>query len=1450
MVVTATVLEAPIPEKLTNIVGGGEGDALSYVKSLLRQLNSDVQAKVASLKEETVATVSQRAEHFCKTFADTLSSSFEGDHFVPLIGYESVKAFEQLSDWESICGNVEEELKTAWEVNDALYRETKQKGAKSIACAVADPSGVDCPLVYISPGFEDLTQYRRTWVLGRNCRFLQPNDRNKNKDINGEEVARMRTFCVESKNGQIINLLYNEAADGTHFWNLLYMAHIKCKGINHTNKRHYIFAVQTNIIVQHEILDTLILSMWGSGMGKKNWARLREMFQREEEAYAPKQTSLKRMGDLMISEWVNDIGRNYNGFWEGGSYVPLVGRPAVQEFSGQWPMLVEEAAAGIRSLFSMTDGVLGNMKTNTTDEVVCAVSDPTAVDCPLVFLSQGFENMTGYHKEFALGRNCRFLQPNIPEINKKINGNELGRMKGFCKEFDKKGLKMVNLLLNERKTGERFWNLLHMQHVVVQGRPYILAVQTILDMPMPLLIRDHDTTKSVFTYDKVWLTTFVDEMCVFLDQMRGQLQSEEITCMQDTANHASTSIVNFMRRHCGDFEGDHLVPRVGFETAYHFERDKTWKLILQRVQSLLVDIWDVSEYNDEEVACAVSDPDATDCPLVYVSQKFERMTGYTRDWVLGRNCRFLQPNDSKRNMFFNEEDKVRMRDFCSKEQPEGTRIINLLVNETKSGYPFWNLLVMEHVFINQKHYIFGVQTTLEIEAERLTEILTMDRDGISELSRLRHLFRAREKGLDKSGLKGVANDVLRKWSVDFPAYLEFPRFKMAGNDTSDAVYLPLAGLVLTPQQPLAELVHAGLEEGVRHFALALNSDEYLEDTKYVEKVSHLLSLRIAELLNQMRMKYLHYMRKGMIFTLITRPQYIHAFKGISKAMAASGYTFRCWLLDVRGIKTDKPLTNGAAEKLNQCWRIMSEAHKAGDVKTVGLYGPMGSITQAMQCLLRCNNLSPVSVLALDDYPSKEQDQSRLAKFQKLYVEDYGKPSLMTYGLYGPNNSLLQHKGIQEHAADLEVDVCTMLLKWAQTQGYGALVHKVKDTDLKVRNVDQVMPTYHRGLTRSFAEAASAKECSERVLMALRGIGKAEASSKVHTRARTRKTTLSASKFLSQPPSEMPLEPPPDVTNDIPARSTITSRGRFAPKRGSITTDDVVLCSELAASLGDAFDNLLAKGPRPNSSLAVDPPQGERPVRNGRRARTEAPDSLKEAAAAASTSASTSKAMSGSHVNFFGDAPAQSGLLFGTDGPRGSLLAKCVASYGSGPEDSPEQLPVISFARSEKDKACRTCAAYSRDKGGCQKGLGFTCWECGAHTEDSNASPECKQKEGAQTEITPTGMFTLFDPFSARSAPKKLPAVEDEQSLRAQRSELLLKKQQAIEDDDFEEAAKVRDALKSLDAKLQQLSSAPPVAEERKNAMKAPVLPQGKKPSGQRPVPSTASYSLMQKALGA
>jgi len=71
-----------------------------------------------------------------------------------------------------------------------------------------------------------------------------------------------------------------------------------------------------------------------------------------------------------------------------------------------------------------------------------------------------------------------------------------------------------------------------------------------------------------------------------------------------------------------------------------------------------------------------------DAPIIYVNRGFEVLTGYTRDEVVGRNCRFLQGPDS------DPQTVARIRTAVQR----GESLIVDLLNYRKDGSTFWNRL--------------------------------------------------------------------------------------------------------------------------------------------------------------------------------------------------------------------------------------------------------------------------------------------------------------------------------------------------------------------------------------------------------------------------------------------------------------------------------------------------------------------------------------------------------------------------------------------------------------------------------------------------------------------------------------------------------------------------------------------------------------------------------------
>ncbi|MBL3558455.1 MULTISPECIES: EAL domain-containing protein [Marinobacter] len=103
----------------------------------------------------------------------------------------------------------------------------------------------------------------------------------------------------------------------------------------------------------------------------------------------------------------------------------------------------------------------------------------------------------------------------------------------------------------------------------------------------------------------------------------------------------------------------------------------------------------------------ITDARQGDLPIIYTNKAFEKITGYSSEEALGRNCRFLQGNDFDLS---NEQGLSDIRRGLKK----GTDISVVLRNYRKDGTPFWNDLYISPMRDEQgeiTHYI-GVQNDI------------------------------------------------------------------------------------------------------------------------------------------------------------------------------------------------------------------------------------------------------------------------------------------------------------------------------------------------------------------------------------------------------------------------------------------------------------------------------------------------------------------------------------------------------------------------------------------------------------------------------------------------------------------------------------------------------------------------------------------------------------------
>jgi PAS domain S-box-containing protein len=85
--------------------------------------------------------------------------------------------------------------------------------ASTNSIVITDPNQPDDPIVYVNPAFERTTGYAAEEVLGRNCRFLQRQDRAQ------PALEELKAAVCEGRHCTVV--LRNYRKDGTLFWNEL-----------------------------------------------------------------------------------------------------------------------------------------------------------------------------------------------------------------------------------------------------------------------------------------------------------------------------------------------------------------------------------------------------------------------------------------------------------------------------------------------------------------------------------------------------------------------------------------------------------------------------------------------------------------------------------------------------------------------------------------------------------------------------------------------------------------------------------------------------------------------------------------------------------------------------------------------------------------------------------------------------------------------------------------------------------------------------------------------------------------------------------------------------------------------------------------------------------------------------------------------------------------------------
>lgn len=110
----------------------------------------------------------------------------------------------------------------------------------------------------------------------------------------------------------------------------------------------------------------------------------------------------------------------------------------------------------------------------------------------------------------------------------------------------------------------------------------------------------------------------------------------------------------------------------------------------------------------------LADPDLEDAPIIYANKAFERLTGYSQEDIIGRNCRFLQGDDR------DQEARQQIADAIKKHEA----VEVTLRNYKKDGSLFHNRLKIVPLFDRKQRVIYylGVQYDITDQVDASNEI--------------------------------------------------------------------------------------------------------------------------------------------------------------------------------------------------------------------------------------------------------------------------------------------------------------------------------------------------------------------------------------------------------------------------------------------------------------------------------------------------------------------------------------------------------------------------------------------------------------------------------------------------------------------------------------------------------------------------------------------------------
>nr|BAC23098.1 phototropin [Vicia faba] len=382
------------------------------------------------------------------------------------------------------------------------------------------------------------------------------------------------------------------------------------------------------------------------------------------------------------------------------------------------------------------------------------VSDATKPDYPIMYASAGFFSMTGYTSKEVIGRNCRFMQ------GADTDPNDVAKIR----EALAAGTSYCGRLLNYKKDGTTFWNLLTIAPIKDEHGKILKLIGMQVEVSKHTegtkekMLRPNGLPESLIRYDarqKEKANSSVTELVEAVSKRPRSLSESAnrlpfnkkptngsndhatppnsesssrksgstlrsfrrkshsgagnsnsmhpITELPENNNKSRRrSFMGFMRKSLSNnerFNHEQVIDRNSSEDEDRLDSFDEQNIAQKREKRKGFDLATTLERIEKNFV--ITDPRLPDNPIIFASDSFLELTEYSREEILGRNCRFLQGPET-------DPATVKKIRYAIDNQ---TEVTVQLINYTKTGKKFWNLFHLQPMR-DQKgevQYFIGVQ---------------------------------------------------------------------------------------------------------------------------------------------------------------------------------------------------------------------------------------------------------------------------------------------------------------------------------------------------------------------------------------------------------------------------------------------------------------------------------------------------------------------------------------------------------------------------------------------------------------------------------------------------------------------------------------------------------------------------------------------------------------------